>query len=62
MHTTDPIADRLLDLPHEKLDARTLKVTQHIAKLKHITRNLAQELAMPPSLGQRAADGVAKFG
>ena len=62
MHTSDPIADRLLDLPHEKLDARTLKVTQHSAKRKHITRNLAQELASAPNLGQRAADAVAKFG
>lgn len=62
MHTTDPIADRLLDLPGEKLDARTLKVKQHIARRKHITRNLAQELEAPPNLGQRAADAVAKFG
>ena len=62
MHTSDPVAERLLNVPHEKLDQRTLKVTQHIAKRKHITRNLTQELATAPSLGERAADAVAKFG
>mgnify|MGYP001575246554 CR=1 FL=1 len=39
------------------------KAAQHIARARHISRNIAQELGQPPSSpGQRAADAVATFG
>lgn len=62
MHTSIPAVERLLGRPSESLDARTLKVAQHIAKRKHISRNLEDASATQPTLGQRAADAVAKFG
>ncbi|WP_370678943.1 DUF1003 domain-containing protein [Comamonas sp. GB3 AK4-5] len=55
--------DRGLETPFDALDERMLKVAQHIAGRKHISRNVAQELELPPSsLGGRAADAVATFG
>ncbi len=62
MHTSIPAVERLLGRPSESLDARTLKVAQHIAKRKHISRNLEDASATPSTLGQRAADAVARFG
>lgn len=62
MHTSIPAVERLLGQPSESLDPRTLKVAQHIAKRKHISRNLEDASATQPSLGQRAADAVAQFG
>lgn len=63
MLNTDTVAKRLLGVPADTLDARALKVAQHIARRKHISRNVAQELEQtPPTFGQRAADAVATFG
>lgn len=63
MLNTNSVAERLLGAPLDTLDERALKVAQHIARRKHISRNVAQELEQPPpSLGQRAADAVATFG
>jgi len=63
MLNTDTVAKRLLGVSADTLDARALKVAQHIARSKHISRNVAQELEQtPPTFGQRAADAVATFG
>lgn len=63
MLNTDTVAERLLGAPADTLDARALKVAQHIARRKHISRNVDQDLEQtPPTLGQRAADAVATFG
>ncbi|KGH30445.1 cyclic nucleotide-binding protein [Comamonas testosteroni] len=63
MLNTDTVAKRLLGVSADTLDARALKVAQHIARRKHISRNVAQELEQtPPTFGQRAADAVATFG
>ncbi len=62
MHFSDPIVERLLGHSGKPLDPRTLKVAQHIAKRKHISRNLEEASAAQASLGQRAADAVASFG
>jgi uncharacterized membrane protein len=62
MNKADEIAKKLLGVAYESLDARTKRVTVHVAERTHIARNLAHELADSPSLGQRAADSVASFG
>ena len=62
MHTTDPIVERLLGHSGKPLDPSTVKVAQHIARRKHISRNLEETSAAQASLGQRAADAVATFG
>lgn len=63
MPRLDITAEKLLGASLEKLDERTRHVAQHIAKRKHISRNVAHELEQAPSsLGQRAADAVATFG
>lgn len=63
MRDTDSSTKGTPDALLEGLDERMHKVAQHIARRKHISRNIAQELGQPPpSLGQRAADAVATFG
>ena len=63
MLNTDTVAKRLFGASADTLDARALKVAQHIARRKHISRNVDQELDQtPPTFGQRAADAVATFG
>ena len=62
MHRADEIAASLLGAAYDTLDERAKKVAQHVARRTHIARNIAQELATPPSVGQRAADAVASFG
>ena len=64
MQGQDMVA-RLLGQPYAELDQRDQKVAQHVAKRRHIARNLAQPAADGPqqsTLGQRAADAVASFG
>jgi uncharacterized membrane protein len=56
------LAAQWLGRPYAELDARTRKVTQHVAAHRHIARNMAQEFDAHPSFGQRAADRVAAFG
>ncbi len=58
----DDVAEKLLGIPYESLDDLTKKVARHIAGRKHIARNTAREFAEKTTLGQRAADGVARFG
>jgi uncharacterized membrane protein len=62
MHKPDEIATKLLGVAYEALDERTQKVARHVALRTHIARNVARDFAAPPSLGQRAADTVARFG
>ncbi len=62
MNKADDIAEKLLGVAYESLDARTQRIAQHVAERTHIARNLAQEFTASPSLGQRAADSVASFG
>ncbi|WP_309681318.1 DUF1003 domain-containing protein [Polaromonas sp.] len=56
------IAEKLLGVPYESMDARTQKVARHIAGRTHIARNITREMDTESSLGQRAADAVATFG
>lgn len=62
MKSLDEVARSLLGKPYESLDDRAKKVARHIANRTHIARNLAHDDGAMPSLGQRAADAVAKFG
>lgn len=62
MKKSTEIAQSLLGVPYESLDALTQKVTRHIAERKHIARNTAKQFATDATLGQRAADAVASFG
>lgn len=56
------VAEKLLGLSYESMDARTRKVARHISERKHISRNTAKESDAEMTLGQRAADKVASFG
>jgi uncharacterized membrane protein len=58
----DDIASKLLGQPYAALDERAQRVARHVAERRHIARDLAQDEADAPSLGQRAADAVATFG
>lgn len=62
MKTPHAIAEKLLGLPYESMDARTQKVLRHISGRKHIARNTAAESGEDSNTGQRAADAVARFG
>ena len=62
MRHAEDIATKLLGQPLQHLDARAQKVAQHMARRQHITRNTAHDIDAAPTLGQRAADAVARFG
>ncbi|MEO8171064.1 MAG: DUF1003 domain-containing protein [Oxalobacteraceae bacterium] len=62
MQKPDDIAKKLLGMPYDALDERTKKVARHIAGRKHIARNTAKEFDARITMGQRAADAVARFG
>jgi uncharacterized membrane protein len=66
MQTSKDIARQLLgaDLgeDYETLDERIQNVTRHISERKHIARNASKALDDNATMGQRAADAVAKFG
>ena len=62
MKTPHAIAEKLLGLPYESMDARTQKVLRHMSGRKHIARNTAAESGEDSTPGQRAADAVARFG
>ena len=62
MKTPHAIAEKLLGLPYELMDARTQKVLRHMSGRKHIARNTAVESGENSTPGQRAADAVARFG
>jgi len=54
--------EKLIGSSYESMDERTKKVARHIAGRKHISSNPSLEYISDISLGQRAADAVAKFG
>ena len=58
----EAIAKDLLGTPYESLDQRAQRVARHVAERRHIARDLATDDGPPASLGQRAADTVARFG
>ncbi len=62
MQKLDEVAKKLLGMPYEALDERAKKVAQHVAGRKHISRNIATQQDAETTLGQRAADSVARFG
>jgi uncharacterized membrane protein len=62
MQKPDDVAKKLLGMPYEALDERTKKVTRHIAERKHIAKNTAMQYDAKITMGQRAADAVARFG
>lgn len=62
MKTPHAIAEKLLGLPYESMDARTQKVLRHISGRKHIATNTAADPGQDHTPGQRAADAVARFG
>ena len=62
MKTPHAIAEKLLGLPYESMDARTQKVLRHISGRKHIAINTAADPGRDNTPGQRAADAVARFG
>ncbi len=62
MRNHDEIATKLMGVAYEALDEPAKKVTRHVAQRTHVARNLANDFAMPPTPGQRAADAVASFG
>ena len=58
----EAIAKDLFGTTYASLDQRTQKVARHVAERRHIARDLATDDGPPASLGQRAADTVARFG
>lgn len=62
MHNVEHIATTLLGTAYDSLDERAQKVTQHVARRTHITRDVAHDFSARSSVGQRAADRVATFG
>jgi uncharacterized membrane protein len=62
MRNIHDIATKLLGVPYGSLDARTQRVTRHVAERRHIARNLPEELGVASTRGARAADAVARFG
>ncbi len=61
-HPKHHAAEKLMDTSYEAMDERTKKVARHISERKHISRNTAIVHDEDKTLGQRAADAVAKFG
>jgi len=55
-------SEKLLGKSYAAMDSHTKKVARHIAERTHISRNTSQEYDESASLGQRAADAVARFG
>ena len=58
----EAIAKDLFGTTYASLDQRTQKVARHVAERRHIARDLATDDGPSASLGQRAADTVARFG
>ena len=56
------IADKLLGRNYDALDEQAQNVARHIASRTSLARNVADDDERPPTLGQRAADAVARFG
>ena len=62
MKKPSEIARQLLGADYDKLDEHTRNVAQHIASRTHIARRPGTGPGAGDSLGQRAADAVARFG
>jgi uncharacterized membrane protein len=58
----EAIARQLLGADYHTLDEHTRNVARHIANRTRITRNPRTHRGVGDSLGQRAADAVARFG
>ena len=58
----EAIAKDLFGTTYASLDQRTQKVARHVVERRHIARDLAADDGPSASLGQRAADTVARFG
>lgn len=56
------VAENLLGEQYEAMDARTQKVVKHLTQREHISRHPTQNSKQPATLGQRAADAMARFG
>jgi uncharacterized membrane protein len=56
------IAEALIGTQYEAMDAHMQKVARHITQREHISSHPAHHTGEQPSLGQRAADAVARFG
>ena len=55
-------AEKLMNTAYDAMDEHTQKVARHITERKHISKNTSFEQNVSKTLGQRAADAVAKFG
>ena len=62
MKKPSEITRQLLSTDYDKLDERTRNVVRHIASRTHISRRPGGAAGTGESLGQRAADVVARFG
>ena len=58
----EPAITDLSNISLATLDVRTQKIAQHIVGRKSISRNIAKETDANATLGERAADNVARFG
>jgi uncharacterized membrane protein len=55
-------AEKLMNTSYDAMDERAQKVARHISERKHISKNTTTEQDDTKTVGQRAADAVAKFG
>lgn len=55
-------AEKLMHTAYESMDERTQKVARHLTERKHISKNTTIEQNKNKTIGQRAADAVARFG
>lgn len=56
------LAEKLIGKKYESMDQQTQRVARHITDRIHISRNTQHEFDASITVGQRAADTVAKFG
>ncbi len=62
MNMPSEIARQLMGADYDKLDEHTRNVARHIASRTHIARHPGTAPGTGDSIGQRAADAVARFG
>lgn len=61
-HKLNEFAEKLLSKPYAALDERTQKVIRHVAGRTHLASDLGTNTPAQSTLGERAADAVARFG
>lgn len=61
-HKLNDFAEKLLSKPYAALDERTQKVIRHVAGRTHLARDAQTDPATSSTVGERAADAVARFG